>query len=108
MSGKQVGRGNAGEGSEWETVHQDEEGGKEEEGESASADLHHRTAEPDAQVSLQIFTHSISRRFSAYTHYPLHTQTYIPLSLWAVDAHLMRLRMHSAGQNIYFNAADLL
>lgn len=41
MSGKQVGRGNAGEGSEWETVHQDEEGGKEEERESASADLHH-------------------------------------------------------------------
>lgn len=49
-------------------MHQEEEGegGKEEEGERASADLHHPTAETDTQVSLHIFTNSISRRFSAY------------------------------------------
>lgn len=43
-------------GSEWKTEHQEEE-----EGQSASVDLHHLTAEPDTQVSLHIFRNSISR-----------------------------------------------
>lgn len=46
-------------GREWKTEHQEEEG--EEEGPSASVDLHHLTAEPDTQVSLHIYRNSISR-----------------------------------------------
>lgn len=64
----------SGEGNERATAHRDEEGGEEEEGESASADRHRQTAEPGAQVSLQIFNHSISRRLAAYVN-PLSTLT---------------------------------
>lgn len=61
VSGKQVGR--RGEAARGETEHQDDEGGQEEERESASAaDRHRRTAEPDAQVSLQIFPSSVQQK----------------------------------------------